>query len=258
MVTVPVRCLVPPPLEYMSELHSSKQEISGRTQVWCGSRLLATYLLNGDGDGDAPPPIATMGDRVLELGAGTGLVGTVVAVARRSDDTGRVVALTDGDEEAVRSLRETLARALGDDDDDHARATTLSWGDDDDASAAAFSAWCRARWPHLWPPSDDNDDDSGITFDAIVAGDVLYRPELPRLFFETVRRYSSPATVAYLCHVPRYHVEHDIVTEAARAAGLRAEEVDVSRLAPLLRDDCPPDEAARAKVYRVTKVFTAP
>ena len=35
--------VVPPPLEYMSSLHTKQHEISGR-QVWTGSMLLAHYL----------------------------------------------------------------------------------------------------------------------------------------------------------------------------------------------------------------------
>jgi hypothetical protein len=38
-----VMSLVPPPLEFMSQLHSQRQEISGR-QVWTGSLLLAQVL----------------------------------------------------------------------------------------------------------------------------------------------------------------------------------------------------------------------
>jgi hypothetical protein len=41
--TLRVLALVPPPLEYMSALHSKSQEISGR-QVWTGSALLAHLL----------------------------------------------------------------------------------------------------------------------------------------------------------------------------------------------------------------------
>lgn len=37
--------VVPPPLEYMSKLHSSRQEISGR-QVWTGSLVLSHYLVD--------------------------------------------------------------------------------------------------------------------------------------------------------------------------------------------------------------------
>jgi hypothetical protein len=42
-ITLQVLSVVPPPLEYMSTLHSQQQEISGR-QVWTGSLLLAHTL----------------------------------------------------------------------------------------------------------------------------------------------------------------------------------------------------------------------
>jgi hypothetical protein len=44
---VEVLAVVPPPLEYMSTLHTQNQEISGR-QVWCGSLLLASVLAKLD------------------------------------------------------------------------------------------------------------------------------------------------------------------------------------------------------------------
>jgi hypothetical protein len=42
-ITFQVLSVVPPPLEFMSTLHSQQQEISGR-QVWTGSLLLAHTL----------------------------------------------------------------------------------------------------------------------------------------------------------------------------------------------------------------------
>jgi hypothetical protein len=42
-ITLQVLSVVPPPLEFMSTLHSQQQEISGR-QVWTGSLLLAQTL----------------------------------------------------------------------------------------------------------------------------------------------------------------------------------------------------------------------
>jgi hypothetical protein len=61
-----VLSLQPPPLEYMSKLHSQRKEISGR-QVWIGSLLLANFLCQENFKG--------MFDnkRVLELGSGTGM-----------------------------------------------------------------------------------------------------------------------------------------------------------------------------------------
>jgi hypothetical protein len=42
-ITLQVLSVVPPPIEFMSTLHSQQQEISGR-QVWTGSLLLAQTL----------------------------------------------------------------------------------------------------------------------------------------------------------------------------------------------------------------------
>ena len=42
-LSLQVLTVVPPALEYMSQLHSQQQEISGR-QVWTGSLLLAHAL----------------------------------------------------------------------------------------------------------------------------------------------------------------------------------------------------------------------
>jgi hypothetical protein len=42
-INLQVLSVVPPPLEFMSALHSQQQEISGR-QVWCGSLLCANVL----------------------------------------------------------------------------------------------------------------------------------------------------------------------------------------------------------------------
>jgi hypothetical protein len=46
-----VLSVVPPPLEFMSELHTQHREISGR-QVWCGSLLLANVLCSLHDDKD--------------------------------------------------------------------------------------------------------------------------------------------------------------------------------------------------------------
>jgi hypothetical protein len=44
-IRLDVLSVVPPPLEFMAELHTQNQEISGR-QVWCGSLLLANVLVS--------------------------------------------------------------------------------------------------------------------------------------------------------------------------------------------------------------------
>lgn len=42
-----IMSVVPPPLEYMSQLRTNEQEISGR-QVWTGSLVLAHVLLDNE------------------------------------------------------------------------------------------------------------------------------------------------------------------------------------------------------------------
>ena len=42
-IALEVLSVVPPPIEYMSEIHTQKVEISGR-QVWCGSLGLAYFF----------------------------------------------------------------------------------------------------------------------------------------------------------------------------------------------------------------------
>lgn len=61
-----VLSLLPPPLEFMSTLHSQRKEISGR-QVWTGSLLLANLFCQ-DGYRDW-----FENKQVLELGSGTGM-----------------------------------------------------------------------------------------------------------------------------------------------------------------------------------------
>ena len=97
---VTVMTLVPPPLEYMSQLHSAKQEVSSRF-IWTGSLMLARYLLSD------PTGLSELKDStILELGAGTGLVGLCVAMSSAPF----AVCMTDGDEEALKLLRENAGK----------------------------------------------------------------------------------------------------------------------------------------------------
>jgi hypothetical protein len=69
-----VLSLVPPPLEYMSTLHSENKEISGR-QVWTGSLLLANVICQHEFKS------VLDNKRVLDLGCGTGKSGALFLVA---------------------------------------------------------------------------------------------------------------------------------------------------------------------------------
>eukprot|EP00518_Triparma_eleuthera_P014102 CAMPEP_0182476242 /NCGR_PEP_ID=MMETSP1319-20130603/28714_1 /TAXON_ID=172717 /ORGANISM="Bolidomonas pacifica, Strain RCC208" /LENGTH=68 /DNA_ID=CAMNT_0024677309 /DNA_START=90 /DNA_END=293 /DNA_ORIENTATION=- len=60
----------------------------------------------------------------------------------------------------------------------------------------------------------------------------------------------------YLCHVPRAEVTHEVVLEAANAAGMDVERVDKfgegegeMRVPP----DAKEEDAVRARIYKITR-----
>jgi len=248
-----VLTVVPPPLEYMSSLHSSQQEISGR-QVWCGSLLLTEFLLDTFFDCDSN--VKTISNhsflhekRVLELGSGTGIVGMSVATCFSTN----CVALTDGDEEAVDLLIQNLQNKSNLCDGTNinskglsrVKGTNLLWGSDADVEEK-FCNWCRSEWPSTWTQ------DESIAFDILLAGDVLYKSQLPTLFFSTVKKYMAKDGVLYLCHVPRADVDQKVVKDAVNDANLVYEEMDLTNLIKKLPDSYPHHDIERASIYKIT------
>ncbi len=236
-LSLSVMTLVPPPIEYMSVLHDKKEEISGR-KVWCGSQLLAKYILESAMG-------SVRGMSVLELGAGTGIVGMTLA---KLNECG-VVAMTDGDEEALELLRKNVAMN-GLEESDNVGVTNYLWGDDK-GRIDSFKLWCRSTFPGTFPETI-----SDIKFEVLIAGDVLYKDGLPELFFESVQNLMRSDGVLYLCHVPRHKVTHDVVMDKAAAASFDIERVDTFNFegdSIELPDGCPLEDALRGRVYRVTR-----
>ena len=233
--------VVPPPLEYMSRLHSNQQEISGR-QVWCGSVLLCKYMLTN--------PSIVRDKRILELGSGTGIVGMLAS--KLVSDSAKCVCLTDGDTVAVGLLMQNLSNLDNRVDRSICNGRHLLWGcgtEEEKQRNASFEQWCKEKWPNLPWNSDEEGDD--VKFDLILAGDVLYKPFLPTLFFSTVNRYLSRDGELYLCHIPRNHVYHKLVVDAATQAGFSVEklQVDIKELP----DGCPLPDAETAVIYRIRR-----
>mmetsp|Transcript_12701 Transcript_12701/g.25891 ORF Transcript_12701/g.25891 Transcript_12701/m.25891 type:complete len:250 (-) Transcript_12701:29-778(-) len=223
-LTISVMTLVPPPLEYMSALHDNELEVSSRV-VWTGSLLLCEFL--------CADPLRVRGS-CLELGAGTGIVSIMLAKKGMGDS----IVMTDGDDEALSLLRENLKmNGL-----DMAVPPSYMWGDDDDQIDSLRS--------FLKLPSP-------LQFDTILAGDVMYKSELPNLFFSSVRRLLSPAGVLYLCHIPRNGVTHEMVVKTCEGLGLSIVQDDsFSFDSPTSPTPLPPqakmEDAVRAVVYKVT------
>jgi predicted nicotinamide N-methyase len=178
-------------------------------------------------------PTSTACIRILELGSGTGLVGIIVSKLGNSK-----VVLTDGDEEAMGLLDQNLADPYNEIDASRVKATFLRWNEQLDE----FDCWCRGNV--------FDDDESSVDFDILLAGDVMYKNELPALFFKTADRYLSRKGILWLCHVPRSTVTHQVVKDAAVAAGFRIETVDTTNV---VVKDCPKIDLDRAVVYKITR-----
>lgn len=182
------------------------------------------------------------------------------------------VVLTDGDEKAVSLLQDNLADPFNSIDDSKVKARLLYWGYD---HVADFTEWCRKAYDGNENENNENNNSSAgalwkeqdtVKMDCIIAGDVMYKSELPPLFFETVDALlvsksssessssSSSSTVGgtlWLCHVPRATVTHEVVVSAARDAGFAVEIVDLTTVPPV--EGCPLEDLSRAKVYRITR-----
>ncbi|GMI05381.1 hypothetical protein TrLO_g7656 [Triparma laevis f. longispina] len=232
-----VMTLVPPPLEYMSKLHDDHLEVSSRV-VWAGSLLLVNNILRTPA---LLEQVASSNKKVLELGAGTGIVGLSLA----KKNACKLICFTDGDEEALMLLKENASMNKVD-----ISANAVSgvppaylWGDDDER-ISALEEWSRNHWSDGWGVDDK------FGFDSILAGDVLYKEGLPELFFGSVNRLLTMNGVLMLCHVPRAEVTHERVEAAATAANLDFEEVPPLSLPKTAKME----DAVRAKIYRITKI----
>ena len=165
-----------------------------------------------------------------------------MTIARLADSC-RVV-LTDGDPLAIDLLRQNLSNADNQLDPDMIQVNHLLWSNTVD-QGHEFCRSCReaCKWPS----------DRVVAFDVIVAGDVLYKHELPSVFFGTVRSLLATNGVLYLCHVPRANVDHEVVLQTATSAGFTCDRVsDAETLALIASGGCSVDDMKRAQVYRMT------
>lgn len=207
------------PIERLVDLQAQSKEISGQ-KLWCGSLCLMEYLT------DFPHTVS--GKNVLELGAGTGVVGMLC------DKLGsRSAVLTDNDERSIRHMREDCPR-----NNVRCKVHALDWFDPDGAMAelgiSSFENLC------------------------VLAGDVLYKHVLVDPFFQLVTRLLSavPESEMLLCHIPRAGVDHEIVLRAGQLNNLTLIPVDSSLWRKgVVVDYSPSEDYDRAQIYRI-KVST--
>ena len=158
------------------------------------------------------------------------------------------VCLTDGEDKSVELMQQNIQlqdnisllglNALC------IHATTMKWGN---TCHDSLKQECLIRFPHIFPQSNKDI----IDFDCILAGDVLYKQELPQLFFQSVVQYlAKPRGVLFLCHVPRATVTHEYVLEVAHEYGFHVETLDLENIPLPLA--CPLEDAQRACIYKMT------
>jgi predicted nicotinamide N-methyase len=188
------------PLELLTLLRDYKAEISGR-RVWPGSVVLALAICQPNF------PIKMSGQSVLELGAGSGLIGMVGARLGAE----RVV-ITDGDQISVDLAAGNLEEnGYTSEEGGRTVATRLLWGKGEHSDAFKSNA-------SLFPTEG---------FNIIVAADVMYKPILPPLLFETIKMMLAKDGVALICHILRAGVTQDIVVQAGKDAGFTIEKLTI-------------------------------
>lgn len=152
------------------------------------------------------------------------------------------IVLTDGDEIAITLLQRNLNNPRNNVNVSSLsiHVTSLNWGT---PVCERFLDWCRLTL--------NVHDSSAILFDTIIAGDVLYKKELPSLFFTTAFTLLSKNTDSslWLCHIPRHGVLHSIVVDAAHAAGFVVTIIDTSIISQV--EGCIPDDLQKAVTYRM-------
>lgn len=154
--------------------------------------------------------------------------------------------LTDGDDKAIELLRSNLRNPANHMDAALVRATSLLWGLDEKGTICEdFLEWCQTSYT-VWNGID-------VAFDCIVAGDVLYKAELPAKFFATAYALLSKdrGGSLWLCHVPRHGVTQDCVLKAAIDAGFTVETIDPPKT-PIV--GCPVEDVKRAVIYKIRKL----
>ena len=157
------------------------------------------------------------------------------------------IVLTDGDPKAISLLKSNLENPNNQVNTSIVKATHLLWDATNDGSLrfADFSEWFRATY---------NASASEYTtplFDSIFAGDVLYKEELPKLFFATAFALLSKKADSslWLCHIPRHGVLHSIVVDAAKSAGFVVTTIDTKLNSKV--EGFPLDDLQRAITYRM-------
>mmetsp|Transcript_37480 Transcript_37480/g.38165 ORF Transcript_37480/g.38165 Transcript_37480/m.38165 type:complete len:236 (+) Transcript_37480:49-756(+) len=205
------------PISKLMGLQEMSSEISGQ-KLWCGSIALMEYILSN--------PNLITGKQIIELGAGTGVLGMLTKVIGAQS-----VYMTDYDERSLQHMQNDIQHNM-------IEANIIN-----------------LNWYHPELSFMDLENPSLMSDIRVVAGDVLYKMALVEPFFKVVKSFlSSKEAFLLLCHVPRAGVEHRHVLEAILSAELQVEIIPTEEwLKGACLEYCPRDDNQRAQVYRIFK-----
>jgi len=200
------------PITALMKLQSEKKEISGQ-KLWCGSLGVIEYILSN--------PEYVLNKKVIELGAGTGLVG-MVSKKLGADE----VILTDYDKKSLDHMIVDCTR-----NGIEASVVCLNWFEYDKSSLTF----------------------EGTDYVRILAGDVLYKSTLISPFFEISRELlGNKKSKMLLCHVPRAGVEHTDVVAGAESVSLSIRAIPSELwLKGVCTQHAPADDYTRAQLYEI-------
>lgn len=197
------------------------------------------------------------------MGCGTGILGMTISkvLIQRCCvlQQHAIVVLTDGDERAMALVQKNIENPDNQIDTTVVGCHLLKWGSDYrdhfGHNYNAFETWCRNRsgWKHLWEEKKSSQEPIRFQFDCIVAGDVLYKKELPQLFFQKAHALLAKENegVLWLCHIPRAGVTHEIVIAEANRAGFQVEQVSFNKVRT---ESFPAEDISCARIYHMTTI----
>jgi predicted nicotinamide N-methyase len=153
-------------------------------RIWLGAKLFLHALSN------TPSQVLVyLNDkkRILELGAGTGVVG--IAVAKVLSTSATKIILTDSSTSALELCKKNCRTNLVNPETNNVEVTRLCWGD----TLASI-----------------RDQDTASVFDTVIAADVLYDLKMWKPILQTASMSLSPVLGHFLLsHVPRAAIPED-------------------------------------------------
>lgn len=187
------------------DIVSSDHDATG-IMIWPATHLLCQHVAGGD--------LQQMGEHVVELGCGVGLVGITAMKASRSSDSSLTWVSTDMDQRALQLCQRNykLNNVQTNDKDSKVWTQSLFWGD-------------KQRANELLDELRERVDDGESRFDSVVGADIVYPSTCGKILdslFQSVDALLKPTGIFWLSFCTRDGaVTPSRLIEAASQAGFR-------------------------------------